>query len=521
MSKKKLALIVLDGVGVGSNDSSNPIHLIQPQNLNKLSQTYPYGTLQASGIAAGLGWNEEGRSEISHLLMGAGRVIYQNYPKISLAINNRTFYKNQILVECLDNLKNKASNLHLIGLLSSLNSESSFAHLIAIINFIGEFISQNKLPSQICLHLSLDSNNKPEPAESLLEKITKLKTQFPFLEIKSLCGRYFALDTTEHFDRIKESYETILGTKPHYDTFEKYFTYHKERGLEAEKFPGGNLGTPYNLKPEDTLFFFNFKEASVKELSSAFLDPNFNHFEKEAFPDLKIITLTNYSNDFKKALVVFPEEKISDTVSEIISRNHLNQLKITESVRGPEVTYYWNGLKETPLENEYRIIIPSDLGLHPETKPEMMSAEITSRIIQSIEDNEMDFILANFPNGDIIGHTGDFEASKKVVSILDEALDLIVKSALAKNWQIMIAGSHGNLEKIIDSVTGYPDKKHNPNPVPVYIISNELLKTPNPGIRNQSTTDGIISDIGATVLDLLDLPKPESISGKSLLKVLR
>lgn len=519
MPKRTVALVILDGWGIGRNDPTNAIYIAQPENINYIKSHYLAGSLQASGIAVGLPWGEEGNSEVGHLTIGAGKVIYQHFPRITLAIRNGTFFQNKILTEAIEHAVKNKSSLNLLGLFSQGNVHASFEHLTTIIQF-----AQKLNVTQVNLHLFADG--KDSSPKSFLDLLEKLNKQIPLgkqIKLATVIGRHYALDRDRHWDRTQQAYDVLVGKGTPVADVKEYINYQYQRGLTDQYLEPTLIGPEINcIKDNDALLFFDFREDSVRQITAAFASPA-EALAKEGltvtqFKNLYLATMTQYSDRFVKAHVLFSPEKIEAPLSAVLSENNKMQLRVAETEKYAHVTYFFNGLKDAPLKNEYRILVPSRNIVHHDEHPEMMAEEIGNRVTQAIEEGEMDFILVNFANPDIIAHTGNFEAAVKAIKITDEQIGKITKVALAKNTVVIITSDHGNAERMIDPLTGVPETKHDPNPVPIYLVGKEFEKQKDPATvsRIENETSGILSDVAPTVLELMGLPKPAEMSGESL-----
>lgn len=512
MSKRTVVLIVLDGWGIGQPDESNPIHVVNPQNINYLKTNFPSGSLQASGIAVGLPWGEEGNSEVGHLNLGAGRIIYQNYPRISLAIHDKIFFENPALKNAFEHAKKNNSSINLVGLLSEGNVHASFEHLLALINFA------QKEEVKINLHLFTDGrDSRPNSALELLSRLPKEN----FVNLSSLSGRFYAMDREKHWDRIQKTYSVLTGEGPTTDDIEAHIKKTYSRKFNDEFVEPTRINAKNGIQDNDALIFFNFREDRIKQIASAFIDKNFRNFPIKNRNNLYIVTMTQYDNNFNVP-TAFPPEKIKTCLGKILADAEKNQLRIAETQKYPHITYFFNGAEEKPFKNEYRVLIPSKTAIRQDEHPEMMANEITTRVIESISENAFDFILANYANPDVIAHTGNYEACIKAVKTIDEQIGKITKAILGTNAVLIITSDHGNMEKVFDPLTGEPETQHNPNPVPIYLVAKEYMrqKTETKIRQIEEKSIGVLADVAPTILELMGIHKPEEMTGQSILKFL-
>jgi len=522
MSKRTIILTVLDGWGIGRSDESNPIYVVNPPTINYLKANFPSGSLQASGISVGLPWGEEGNSEIGHLNLGAGRVIYQPYPRISLAIRDNSFFQNPALKNAFEHTKKYGSAINLVGLLSAGNVHASLEHLSALI----EFAKKENVP-QLNLHLFTDGRDSPP--KSALDLLAQLPignlSVDSHYQLASLSGRFYAMDREGYWERTKKVYEVLIGEGPVTDNIANHIKKTYERKLSDEFVepvmlisPMGSIGS---IKNNDSIIFFNFREDRIRQLAAAFIDRNFSKFPIKPLNNLYIVTMTQYDKSFDVP-VAFPPEKIETCLGKVLSDKGKIQLRIAETQKYPHITYFFNGMREEPFKNEYRILIPSRAIARQDEHPEMMAYEITQRVVESISEGVFDFILINYANPDIIAHTGNYEACLQVVKIIDEQIDKLVKTALEYNAILIITSDHGNIERLFDPLTGLPETQHDPNPVPIYLVAKEFRRPRNEVEIQKAEKEsiGILADVAPTILELMGIPKPKEMTGQSLLRLL-
>lgn len=511
--KRTLILIILDGWGIGRNDQSNPIYVANPTTINYLKENFPFASLQASGIAVGLPWGEEGNSEVGHLNIGSGKVVYQNYPRISLAIKDKSFFKNETILKAFEHAKKNNSAVNLIGLLSDGVVHAAFEHLEALI----EFAEKEKIEN-LNIHLITDGRDSaPFSSPSLLNRLSPKARK----NIASISGRYFAMDRDKHWDRIQKYYDTIINKNKEIEDIEAYLKNSHSQGYTDEYIPPTLISAKKIVKENDAVIFFNFREDRMRQIVETFVNKNFSQFPVKKFSNLFIVQMISYSDQFN-APVAFQKEIIANPLSRILADLDKVQFKIAETEKYAHITYFFNGENETAFKNEYRILIPSRKELNHASHPEMMANEITSRIIEAINEGSYDFIVANYANPDIIAHTGNYDASLKAVKTIDQQIDKITKTVLDKNAILIITSDHGNIERLFNPLTGEPETKHDPNPVPIHLIAKEFEKKKNITEIKQAekSTIGILADIAPTILEIMRIPKPKEMTGESLLKLL-
>src|SRR3990167_7003574 len=567
MRKEPTVLVVLDGWGIGKEDASNPISAAKPKNINYIKRTYPYGALQASGIAVGLPWGENGDSEVGHMTLGAGKVLYQDYPRISLKIKDGSFFKNDELLGALKNAKDKNSRVHLIGLIGRSNIHSSIEHLNALIELT------RKENIEKIMHIFTDGRDSPAKSAS------DIVSDLPGVQIASISGRFFAMDKDLHWERTKRTYDALVGNDEYVrdvgvvrnvgneenvgdvrnkenvgnvgDVGNEHFQQAKRsNGSNISNSPNNSdnsnnsnisdffrnvyangstdefiepvlINPEQNIKDSDSVIFFNYQGEGMRQLAEMFSNPDTGG--KHTIPqNLHIVTFTKYS-DKLNFRVAFPADKVLIPLGKVLSDNGLVQLRIAETEKYAHVTYFFNGLVEPPFKNEYRVLIPSKNIARHDQSPEMMASEITTRAVSAISEGVYDFILINYANADMIGHTGNFDAAISAIRHLDEQIGTLTRAILDENGTLIITADHGNVENMLDRRTGLPETTHNPSPVPIYIIRNgyEREKSDEYVSQQEDTNVGVLSDVAPTILELMGIQKPEEMTGISLLRNLR
>jgi len=508
MNKKIVVLIILDGLGIGPEKETNPFYVAKPQNLINLSNEYPITSLSASGISVGLPWGEVGNCEVGHLTLGAGKIIYQNYPLITMAIRDKSFFENPALKQAFEFSQKNKTPINFIGTLSQGIAESAEEHIKALISMAENYNVDFKL------HFFADG--KDSPPRSFL----KLLEKFPKEKLATIIGRYYALDHKNNWNLVKRAYDCLVGEIPETKNFETAIKNFYEKGLNDDAIPPILVEKNKAIQNNEAIIFFNFREDNIRSLVEAFINPNFDQFQKKNLENVFIVTMTAYSEKFN-VQIAFPPQKVTKPLSLVLSENNKTQLKISESARYPLITLFFNGLNEAPYENEFRVSVPVDSSLNPINHPELMSQTITDRIIEAIENQGFDFVLANYSNLDVLAHTGNFSACVQAIQILDSQIKKIVNSALKNNAIVLITSDHGNVEELINPQTGEIDTEHNLNPVPFYLIGKEFYDRKFPNYKNlRNETLGLLSDVAPTILELFNIPKPEEMSGESLLSSL-
>lgn len=513
---KTVVLIILDGWGIGPPNDSNPIHVVKPETFKFLEENYPVTSLQASGISVGLPWGEVGNSEVGHLTIGAGKVIYQYYPKITMAVRDGTFFENPTLKGAFVHAKNTGGSVNLVGLLTKANTHASLEHLQALIK-----MAEKENLDRINLHLFADGLDSPP------KSLPQFLKQIPLDKLATLTGRYYAMDKNESWQLVQRAYEIMTspgeptqlpdgqdgGLSAFLDTFYK-------SNMSEEFLPPLRLIPGREIKDGDAVIFFNFREDGIRELATVFLEPQFQNFPRKQFQNLYIATMTHYKENFENP-VAFPADRVERPLGQVISDAGKSQLRLAETYKYAHVTYFFNGYQEEPFKNEYRVLVPSLQIPHPDSKPELMASAITDRLVQAIQNGGFDFILVNYSNPDTIAHTGNYDACLQAVQVIDREISRVLKAVEGTDTTLIITSDHGNLEEVLNPLTGIPETQHDPNPVPLYLIGKEFKgkKFINwQNVRNE--TAGVLADVAPTVLALMGIPKPPEMTGKNLLKEL-
>ena len=521
---KPVVLAVLDGFGVSSEPRGNAVIAAAPPHLDDIEANFPFVTLQASGVAVGLPWGEPGNSEVGHLTMGAGRALYHHLPRIIVAIHDGSFFKNLAFQKVIAHVRERKSALHIIGLTSSGSVHSYADHLYALL----ELATQSELP-QTWLHCITDGRDAPrQEAEKFIARLEeRLAVRHPTVAIASLIGRFFAMDRDGQWERIKKAYDLLTGSSgaAFQDPIEyierSYAAGAADEFLEpAWREQNGNAVG--RIAPGDGIIFFNFREDSMREITQAFATPAFDAFGRERIGDLAIATMTEYEPNLHGVEAAFPPLEIHWPLARVLSVTEKSQLHIAETEKYAHVTYFFNGGREQPFPHEDRILVPSLSVPHFDDRPEMSAKEIVDKVIENL--GHYDFILANLANADMVGHTGNFGSIVKAVEILDEQVGKLMAAVLDRNGALVITGDHGNAEQKVHPFSGEAITAHTTSPVPLYLVANDRrLKTPHTKEEisaKKREPAGILIDVAPTIIALMDLPKPDEMTGKSLLPVL-
>ncbi|QQG46653.1 MAG: 2,3-bisphosphoglycerate-independent phosphoglycerate mutase [Candidatus Niyogibacteria bacterium] len=519
MTYKPVVLIILDGYGVNAKTSESPLRLAKRPNFEHLEKFYPFTTLQASGAAVGLPWGEEGNSEVGHLTIGAGRVIYTHLPRIIMAIRDGSFFENPSFKKAVSHVKKNNSRLHLIGLFSSGSVHAYIDHVYALL----ELARKNGL-DELYLHLFTDGRDAPPQEASKLFAFleSRLAQNYPEAKIASVIGRRFAMDRDNQWELIEKTYNLLALDKGRpYENAPLYIEKSYKEGLTDEFIEPGFLaeaGRPAGrIQDNDAAVFFNYREDSARELTGAFIADGFDKFPRTKINNLFFVTMTQYDPAFK-AEVAFSPLDIRLSLAKIIADAGLKQVHIAETEKYAHVTYFFNGGREKAFPGEDRILIPSVLTAHFDEFPRMSAEAVTDKVLESLE--KYDFILVNFANADMVGHTGDFEATVKAVETLDEALGKIIPRVLELRGAVIVTGDHGNAEEKQYRITGEKRTKHTSNPVPFFIaikdFESKKERSNEEILKKYNEVKGTLTDVAPTALELLGLAKPAEMTGISL-----
>lgn len=506
MRKKPVMLMILDGWGIAPPSSTNAVTRARTPHLDYYFNRYPHSQLRCSGEAVGLPEGQMGNSEVGHLSIGSGRIIYQSLTRISRAVKDGSLEKNPVLVKAMEEARNGGKKLHLLGLLSDGGVHSHIDHLLGLLA-----MAQKMGVEKVCVHAFLDGRDTPpQSAAPFLEQVEKACKELGVGQIATVSGRYYAMDRDKRWDRIRKVYDCMTGG-------EALEAPSAAEGLAAAYGAGQTdefvvpfrvAGVDGKVEKGDSLIFFNFRPDRARELTHVFTDPEFAGFpRKETALPVHFVSMTEYEKGLQAA-VAFPPEAIKDTLAEVVSRAGLHQLHIAETEKYAHVTFFFNGGREQPFPNEDRILVPSPKVATYDLQPEMSAYLVTEKLQEALAKDLYDLVILNFANPDMVGHTGSLEAAVKALEAVDECVGSLAETVLQKGGTLCITADHGNLEEMEDPVTHAPMTAHTTNPVPFLVVGAE------PGTQVE---DGGLSDIAPTLLDLLDLPEPEAMTGHSLL----
>jgi len=520
---RPVVLVILDGWGVAPAGPGNAIALAKTPVLDGLKKNYPVSTLVASGTEVGLSFGEMGNSEVGHLNLGAGRVYYQTLPRLDNEIANGRFFQNPAFLQAVEHVKKNKSKLHLMGLVGG-KVHSSPEHLYALLKLAKE----KGLKNEVFIHAFLDGrdsiyNSGKFFVEQLLEKTKELKIG----KIASLTGRYYAMDRDNQWDRTEKTYKMLVGgvsERQNKDVLQAIEESYAQKIYDEEFLPTlimeKNIPTGL-ISENDAVIFFNFRPDRARQLTKAFVLPSFEKFPRTKLSNLFFVTMTEYEKELPVEIAYNPIV-LRNVLAEVVSRAGLKQYHLAETQKYAHITFFLNGMVEEPYPGEDRYIAPSPKASSFEEVPEMAAGEITKKVVEVIDSGKHAFIAVNFANGDMVGHTGNLEATIKAAEFTDKCLGEIVDKVLLKNGALVITADHGNAEEIFNLQTGGMDKEHSTNPVPLYIVSNDLFGQAGPGgdppegDLSLLSPVGMLADVAPTILALLGLPQPEEMNGRSL-----
>lgn len=506
-SNKKILLIILDGWGIAETWGGNAISMANTKAMDSLKKTYPNILLEASGEAVGLPFREPGNSEVGHQNIGSGQAAAQDLSSINTMIKNGTFFQNPTLKEIFEKAKQKGT-LHLIGLLSDGGIHSHINHLISLLT-----LAQKMQLNKVNIHVITDGrDSSPTSAPSFLAQLEETIKDSGIGKIASISGRYYAMDRDENWDRIEQFYDVITGQTTQNDNSAEYIVKNSYAGGITDEFIKPTLlKKDLAIADGDSVIFFNYRTDRMRQIARAFAQKDFAGFKrKRVLKNLTIGTFSSYQEGLPVKVIFNNLQNVHNPLSEILSSHGLTHLHAAETEKYAHVTYFFNGGVEKPFKGERRILVPSPNVKTYDLKPEMSAEKISTKVIDALENNPPDFSVVNFANADMVGHTGNFEAAVKAVETVDRSLGKIVKS-LSKHYIIMVTADHGNAEQMINPVTALPDTEHTNNPVPFIYLSDN-----NQNIKLRES--GKLCDIAPTVLGLLDIAKPKTITGQNLLK---
>jgi len=504
MSKKAL-LMILDGWGLGDQKKDDVIFNTPTPYWDYLMNTYPHSQLQASGENVGLPDGQMGNSEVGHLNIGAGRVVYQDLVKINRACADNSILKNPEIVAAFSYAKENGKNVHFMGLTSNGGVHSSLVHLFKLCDIAKEYNIDNTF-----IHCFMDGRDTdPKSGKGFIEELSA-HCEKSAGKIASIIGRYYAMDRDKRWERVKEAYDLLVKGegKKAADMVQAMQESYDEGVTDEFIKPIVNANFDGTIKEGDVVIFFNYRNDRAKELTVVLTQQDMPEAGMRTIPGLQYYCMTPYDASFKGVHILFDKENVSNTLGEYLAAKGLNQLHIAETEKYAHVTFFFNGGRETPYDNEDRILVPSPKVATYDLKPEMSAYEVKDKLVAAINENKYDFIVVNFANGDMVGHTGIYEAIEKAVAAVDACVKDVIEAAKAQDYEAIIIADHGNADHALNE-DGTPNTAHSLNPVPcVYVTENKAAKV----------EDGRLADVAPTILKIMGLEAPAEMNGNVLIK---
>lgn len=512
-TKGPVLLAILDGWGVGEATETNAVHVAKTPNMDRWWHESPHTTLTAHGTAVGLPAGQMGNSEVGHLNIGAGRVVYQDYSRINKALDAGEFSSNEALGRAMNSAKEHNSALHLMGLLSDGGVHSHLQHLIGLVEMAGRLGLEN-----VFIHAFMDGRDTPPRSgkgymETLQAELSRIGTG----KVAVVAGRYYAMDRDNRWDRVQLAWQALVGghgitaTDPVLAVEQAYERDESDEFIKPVVIVDADGEPRARVRDNDSVIFFNFRADRARQLTKAFREPEFSGFDSSDRPALaNYTTMTVYDKEFELP-VAFPPLSMEHLLGEELSNHGLHQLRIAETEKYAHVTFFFNGGREEPYANEDRILIPSPREVATyDQKPEMSAHQVTEELLAKISQVNYDLIVLNFANGDMVGHSGQLAAAVKACEAVDECLGRLVEAICAQQGTVLVTADHGNAEQMADPLNGESFTAHTANPVPFVIIDQDHKTC-------RLAKGGALRDIAPTILELLGLQIPAEMDGKSLL----
>ncbi|MCZ7401555.1 MAG: 2,3-bisphosphoglycerate-independent phosphoglycerate mutase [Candidatus Methanoperedens sp.] len=502
--KRPILLMILDGYGLSNKKEGNAILSAKTPNLDRLFSTYPHSILEASGMSVGLPEGQMGNSEVGHLNIGAGRIVYQDLTRITKSIKDGDFYRNVTLIKAIENAKKNDSSLHLMGLLSDGGVHSHNTHLYALLG-----LAKKHGLGKVFVHAFLDGRDVPP--KSALSYIADAEKKMKEIggKFATISGRYFVMDRDKRWDRVEKAYDAMTtGTGAVAESAAAAVQNAYARG-ETDEFviptviTGNNKRSPV-ISDNDSVIFFNFRSDRAREITRALTNDNFSDFKRKIYPHTHFVCMTQYDETFNLP-VAYPAESLKNILADILSKGHLRQLRIAETEKYAHVTFFFNGGREEPFEGEERILVPSPKVATYDLQPEMSAYPVTDEVEKAVSSGKYDVIILNYANLDMVGHTGVFDAAVSAVETIDNCIGRVEKAVSAAGGLLILTADHGNAEQMLDDSGGI-QTAHTCDPVPFLFCDTDAT------LKN-----GILADIAPTLLEILGIEKPGEMTGKSLI----
>lgn len=505
MQNKKVGLIILDGWGIGDKSKSDAIFNAHTPVMDGLMTNYPTSELLTSGENVGLPDGQMGNSEVGHLNIGAGRIVYQELTRINKSIEDGSFFEIEVLKNAFTKAKNENKKVHLIGLVSNGGVHSSQEHLHALCDMSKKYSLKNVFIHGFTDGRDCDPNSGKEFFKKLENHISDSN-----IKIASVIGRYYAMDRDNRWERIKQAYDLMVNRKGEsFETIESLFEHWYKADVTDEFITPSFLSNSENSSIEegDIVISFNFRTDRPREIITVLSQREIPQYEMTPLK-LELLTMTPYDDSFRNIQVIFEKDNLKDTLGEMIEASGKSQVRIAETEKYPHVTFFFSGGRETEFNNEKRILVNSPKVATYDMQPEMSAPEVTERIVDELNSHQPDFICLNFANPDMVGHTGVYEAILKAVETVDHSLGEVVNAASSNGYELLIIADHGNADFAINE-DGSPNTAHSLNPVPLVFVTKE---------DNIELSNGILADVAPTILARMDIAQPLAMTGKSLIK---
>ncbi|HEX9015321.1 MAG TPA: 2,3-bisphosphoglycerate-independent phosphoglycerate mutase [Chloroflexota bacterium] len=509
-----VVLIVMDGWGIAPPGKGNAVSIARTPRFDALWKDYPHTQLEASGIRVGLPAGQMGNSEVGHLNIGAGRVVYQDLVRISLAIQDGTFFKNPALLKAVEHVRERESKLHLLGLLGPGGVHSHIDHLYALLKLAADHGLK-----RVEVHAILDGRDTP-PQSGLgyIQELEQKMAELGVGRVATVAGRYYTMDRDRRWDRVEKAYRAMVNGEGNSGTSaEEIVKKSYDEGVTDEfVIPSVVRETPETgaeslISPHDAVIFYNFRTDRTREITRALVMSDFTAFDRgPLIQDLAFITMTEYEEGLP-VTVAYPSENLTEVLADVMAEHNIAQFHTAETEKYAHVTFFLNGGREKPFPGEDRKLVQSPKVATYDLKPEMSAPEVTEVVLDALKTQQYGFIIVNFANGDMVGHTGIIPAAVKAVETVDAGVGKIVDEVLSQNGIAMVTADHGNAEEMIDPETGGPWTAHTTNPVPFILVGKGLGNT-------ELRSGGALSDIAPTILALMGLPVPKEMTGKTLIK---
>lgn len=502
---KKVLLMILDGWGIGKQDKSNVIYSVGSPNIDALAKEYPHAQLRTDGENVGLPDGQMGNSEVGHLNIGAGRIVYQDLVKINIACRDNSITDNPEVKDAYSYVKQSGKQLHFMGLVSDGGVHSSLNHVFKLCDVAKEYGIE-----KCYVHCFMDGRDTdPKSGKGYLEQLQNHLAKSAG-QIASVIGRYYAMDRDKRWERVKEAYDLMVEGKgtPTADILDVVQKSYNEGVTDEFIKPIVHVdsnGRPLaTIQPNDAVIFFNFRNDRARELTAVLTQQDMPEQGMKTIP-LRYYTMTPYDATFKGLHVLFDKDNVENTIGEVVAKAGKNQLRIAETEKYAHVTFFFSGGREEVFENEDRILVPSPKVATYDLKPEMSAYEVKEKLAEALKTQKYDFVALNFANGDMVGHTGIYEAIEKAVKAVDECAGELVNVAQANGYSVVIIADHGNADNAVNP-DGSPNTAHSLNPVPIIVVDKDV----------KSVQSGVLADVAPTVLKLMGIPAPKEMTGKVL-----